>query len=175
MQITNKAAEMAAATAAIKTVRPFMSKQQMAVMAEGLRDIEGSSFMESFVKMAGVIEAMPKTYEQDGKGGQAVAHLRIVKLRPEHAGRIEQLDSPADGKPLVLPGHTRPIGHLSAATARHAVDKRGFARIGDADNHHAQRAARHPFFQIGLDFIPQQFAHRISIIVQPAPGTAIHR
>ncbi|MDH0364872.1 DUF2958 domain-containing protein [Comamonas aquatica] len=75
MQITNKAAEMAAATAAIKTVRPFMSKQQMAVMAEGLRDIEGSSFMESFVKMAGVIEAMPKTYEQDGKGGQAVAHL----------------------------------------------------------------------------------------------------
>ena len=70
MQITNKAAEMAAATAAIKTVRPFMSKQQMAVMAEGLRDIEGSSFMESFVKMAGVIEAMPKTYEQDGKGGR---------------------------------------------------------------------------------------------------------
>ncbi|KGG84413.1 hypothetical protein P245_24380 [Comamonas thiooxydans] len=75
MQITNKAAEMAAATTAIKAVRPFMSRQQMAVMAAGLRDSEGSSFMESFVKMAGVIEAMPKTYEQSDKGGQAVAHL----------------------------------------------------------------------------------------------------
>ncbi|MEN2388514.1 hypothetical protein [Comamonas sp. A7-5] len=75
MQITNKAAEMAAATTAIKAVRPFMSRQQMAVMAAGLRDSEGSSFMESFVKMAGVIEAMPKTYEQGDKGGQAVAYL----------------------------------------------------------------------------------------------------
>ena len=75
MQITNKAAEMAAATAAIKTVRPFMSRQQMAVMAAGLREEEASSFMESFVKMAGVIEAMPKTYEQSDKGGDAVAHL----------------------------------------------------------------------------------------------------
>lgn len=75
MQITNKAAAMAEAAAAVKTVRPFMSKHQMAIMADGLRGKNGSTFMASLVKVAGAIEAMPVTYDQADMGSQSVAHL----------------------------------------------------------------------------------------------------
>ncbi len=65
----------AQATAAAPIVRPFLSHGQMSVMIDACRGEEREFFMRKFIDLAQQIEVMPKTYEQDGKGDQATAHL----------------------------------------------------------------------------------------------------
>lgn len=62
-------------TAAIPLVRPFLSRSQLAAMLEGCRGEEQEFFMTMFVSLSERIAGMPKTYEQDGLGLQAVVHL----------------------------------------------------------------------------------------------------
>lgn len=62
-------------TAAMPRVRPFLSRSQLAAMAEGCRGEEKEFFMTMFVSLSERIAGMPKTYEQDGLGLQAVVHL----------------------------------------------------------------------------------------------------
>ncbi len=64
---------------AVKTVKHFVSPTQLSIMGDGCRGEEGSWFRDKFVSLAEEIKAMPKTYEQDGKGDQAVAHLHYFK------------------------------------------------------------------------------------------------
>ena len=66
--------KMQAAIAA-PVIRPFLSRVQLAVMADACRGEEGTLFLQKFIDLAQQIDAMPKTYEQDGKGDQATAHL----------------------------------------------------------------------------------------------------
>lgn len=47
----------------------------MLVMVDACRGEEGDFFRQMFIDMAHRIELMPKTYEQDGMGEQAVVHL----------------------------------------------------------------------------------------------------
>lgn len=63
------------ATKAIPVVKPFLSCAQMAVMSDCCRGEEKAFFQQKFVDMAFVIENMAKTYEQDGKGDQALVYL----------------------------------------------------------------------------------------------------
>jgi hypothetical protein len=56
-------------------LRQFIGKQQLAVMREACKGEERAWFVTRMVGLAALIHAMPKTYEQDGKGDQAVAHL----------------------------------------------------------------------------------------------------
>jgi hypothetical protein len=62
-------------TAAIQQVRPFLSRNQLAAMIEGCRGEEQEFFMTMFISLSERIAGMPKTYEQDGLGLQAVVHL----------------------------------------------------------------------------------------------------
>lgn len=71
MQISLK---MQAATAA-PSIRPFLSRSQLAAMADACRGEEKEFFMQKFVDLAQQIETMPKTYEQRPMGDQAIAHL----------------------------------------------------------------------------------------------------
>lgn len=66
---------MMQAALAVPTVRPFLSRVQLAVMSEAARGEEGPFFLQKFIDLAEQIATMPKTYEQDGKGDQATAHL----------------------------------------------------------------------------------------------------
>ncbi len=63
------------AALAVPTVRPFLSRVQLAVMSEAARGEDGPFFLQKFIDLAQQIATMPKTYEQDGKGDQATAHL----------------------------------------------------------------------------------------------------
>ena len=60
---------------AVADLRPFMSAPQLAVMLRNARGEEGDWFVARMVELAALILAMPKTYEQDGKGDEATAHL----------------------------------------------------------------------------------------------------
>lgn len=72
--ITNYTLKMQV-TAAIPRVRPFLSRSQLATMLEGCRGEEQEFFMTMFVSLSERIAGMPKTYEPDGLGLQAIVHL----------------------------------------------------------------------------------------------------
>lgn len=60
---------------AIQTLRPFIGPSQLYVVAENCGGEERQYFYDKLVELAGTVESMPKTYEQDGKGDDAVAYL----------------------------------------------------------------------------------------------------
>ena len=60
---------------AIKILQKFASFPQLHTMAHGCYSEEGEFFVEKLLELADRIKSMPKTYEQDGKGDDAVVHL----------------------------------------------------------------------------------------------------
>lgn len=63
------------AAAAAHVVAPFMSVTQLRVMGDACRGPERQFFIQKFIDLAELVEAMPKTYEQDGKGADALVTL----------------------------------------------------------------------------------------------------
>jgi len=59
----------------VKVVRQFVSPAQLAAMAEGVRREERDHFLDKFEEIANTINTMAKTYEQDGKGDDAIVYL----------------------------------------------------------------------------------------------------
>ena len=56
-------------------LRQFINPNQLNVIGNLCRGEEGEWFMAKLVSLANLIEAMPETYEQDGKGDQAQIFL----------------------------------------------------------------------------------------------------
>jgi hypothetical protein len=57
------------------TLRPFIGRRQMRVIIDLMAGEEGEWFHGKMIELAAQIEAMPQTYQQDGLGDQAIAHL----------------------------------------------------------------------------------------------------
>ena len=57
----------------------WMSEGQNKAVIAGLMGEEWKFFADKMKELAGVIAAMPKTYDQDGKGDEAVAHLHYFR------------------------------------------------------------------------------------------------
>ncbi len=64
---------------AIQKLRRFAPSSQIDALYEGIRGEEGEFFKAKIFEMSKLISAMPKTYEQEGKGDQAVVHLHYFK------------------------------------------------------------------------------------------------
>jgi hypothetical protein len=60
---------------ALATLRGFIGKSQLSAVGDCCRGEEKQFFFDKMVELAGIVESMPKTYEQEGLGDQAVAHL----------------------------------------------------------------------------------------------------
>lgn len=60
---------------ALRFLQGFMSQAQLAAIAAGMRGEERQHFFNKAVEMERLIRMMPKTYEQDGAGFEAIAHL----------------------------------------------------------------------------------------------------
>ena len=63
------------ATDAAQRVKPFLSRMQFFTMVELCQGEDGNHFLKTFIDLAQCIDTMPKTYEQDGLGEKALAHL----------------------------------------------------------------------------------------------------
>jgi hypothetical protein len=61
--------------AAIKYLSPFLSGAQRRTVKDAMKGEEGNWFVAKMIELAERIKTMPKTYDQDGKGDQAVAYL----------------------------------------------------------------------------------------------------
>lgn len=59
----------------IDTVKPFLSKVQLQIMADCCRGQEGEFYKAKFIEVATTIRDMPATYDQESLGEQAVVHL----------------------------------------------------------------------------------------------------
>jgi len=64
---------------AIKIIRGFMPANELKVMVDNMRKEEKQFFFNKSVEIAEIIKNMPVTYEQDGKGKNAVAYLHYFK------------------------------------------------------------------------------------------------
>jgi len=60
---------------ALRFLQGFMPQAQLAAIAAGMLGEERQHFFNKVVEMERLIRTMPKTYEQDGAGDEAIAHL----------------------------------------------------------------------------------------------------
>ena len=60
-------------------LRQFMPQSELACLRESCHGEEKQFFIVRMVELAALIYSMPKTYEQDGKGDQAIAYLHYFK------------------------------------------------------------------------------------------------
>ena len=60
---------------ALRFLQGYMSQSQLAAIAAGMRGEERQHFFNKAVETERLIQTMPKTYEQDGAGVEAIAHL----------------------------------------------------------------------------------------------------
>jgi len=59
---------------AIATITPFMPRSELFILRSSLIGEERAAFIAKFDEIATVINTMPKTYEQDGKGDNAIVY-----------------------------------------------------------------------------------------------------
>jgi len=59
----------------VEYLKEFMPASQLASMLENCKGEESAYFIEKINEMSQLIQEMPVTYEQDGKGDQAIASL----------------------------------------------------------------------------------------------------
>lgn len=52
---------------------------ELQAIGDGCRSEEKQFFFDKIVEMAGIISTMPKTYEQDGKGNEAIVYLHYFR------------------------------------------------------------------------------------------------
>jgi hypothetical protein len=60
---------------ALTTLRRFVGPAQISVLGDACRGEEREWFKQKMVELAAQFDAMPKTYEQEGKGDEAIVHL----------------------------------------------------------------------------------------------------
>lgn len=83
-------------TTPINVLCHFMGHSQRASVKAGLRGEERAYFAQTLAQLAATISAMPQTYEQDGKGDDAVVHLHYFFRGADWF--ITEKDSDPDGE-----------------------------------------------------------------------------
>lgn len=103
---------------AVELCREFMPLAQYKTMRAGLRGEESKYFADKFFEMAKRINEMPITYEQDGKGDQAIAYLHYFGGAMDFY--ITEKDAGSEDEPgqhqafgLANHGHGAELGYIS--------------------------------------------------------------
>jgi hypothetical protein len=106
---------------ATRDLRPFVPAHQLRTLLRMARESEEREFfITRMVEMAALVAAMPKTYEQDGKGDEAMAHLHYFS--PSGDWWITEKDIDTDGEGQIqafgmatINGCTPELGYISIA------------------------------------------------------------
>lgn len=107
------------AVTALHTLRRFIGNIQLSVIGDGCRGEEKQYFFDKLVEMAGVVTRMPKTYETDGEGDNAVAYLHYFSSNCDWF--ITEKDEDSDGEGQIQAfgladlGYGGELGYISIA------------------------------------------------------------
>lgn len=103
------------AATALHSLRGFIGKSQLHAIGQGCWGGERQYFYDKLVEMAGIVTRMPRTYEQDGLGDRAIAHLHYFKGSCDWY--ITEKDSEPDGQHqafgLANLGYGGELGYIS--------------------------------------------------------------
>ena len=94
MESRQKPASISDAIAALKKLDGFIPVQQRRALGDLMRGEERQFFFDKLVEMANIVETMPKTYEQDGKGDEAIVYLHYFSASQDWY--ITEKDSEAE-------------------------------------------------------------------------------
>ncbi len=101
---------------AINTLAPFIGTAQTWALVNGCKGEEKEFFKGKILEMAEIIEAMPKSYETDGQGKEAVAILHY--FTGSWDWYITEKDVDSDGKGQIqafgmVDGYECEMGYIS--------------------------------------------------------------
>jgi hypothetical protein len=104
---------------ALKTLRGFIGDSQLRVIRDGCRSEEKQYFFDKLVEMAGIVTRMPKTYDTNGRGDNAVAYLHYFSSSCDWF--ITEKDEDSDGEGQIQAygladlGYGGELGYISIA------------------------------------------------------------
>lgn len=77
-------------------LKNFMPESERFALACGLRGEEGWHFVDQIIQTTILIQDMPKTYDQDGKGMEAIAYLHYFRGGMDWYITEKDMGDPAD-------------------------------------------------------------------------------
>ncbi len=83
---------------AASQLREFINPGQLRTVLGLCAGEEGQWFIDKLVELAGIVESMPTTYEQEGKGEEAIAYLHYFD-GGQASWYITEKDAEAPGSP----------------------------------------------------------------------------
>lgn len=75
----NKPSTLSDAKNMLPILKRFIGDAQLSVMLSSAKGEEGQFFIDKLIEVANTVSTMPKTYEQDGKGDEAIVYLHYFK------------------------------------------------------------------------------------------------
>src|SRR5690348_7180223 len=107
------------AITALQTLRGFIGNIQLRVIGDGCRGEEKQYFFDKLVEMANIVTRMPKTYETDGEGDNAVVYLHYFSSSCDWFITEKDVDSDGEGQiqafGLADLGYGGELGYISIA------------------------------------------------------------
>jgi len=77
------------ATYSLERLQDFINPEQLTSMVDHCEGEDGLFYVHKMMELANIIDTMPKTYDQDGLGDQAVAYLHYF-IQGQHFYITEQ-------------------------------------------------------------------------------------
>lgn len=100
----------------VKTLRPFIGESQLRTIADGCRGEERDFFFDKLREYADRVSAMPKPYEQESKGDQAIVHLHYFKGSCDfHITERDSSEEQLQAFGLADLGYGAELGYISIA------------------------------------------------------------
>jgi len=98
IQLNTDGNTKADAVKAIQTLRGFIGVNQLSAVGTAMRGEEKQFFFDMMVNLAGLVTTMPKTYEQDGKGDQAIVYLHYFINNMDWYITEKDIDTDGEGQ-----------------------------------------------------------------------------
>ena len=97
------------AIAALKDLRGFIGKAQLEALGHAMRGEEKQWFFDKLVELAATTRSMPRTYDTDGQGDQALARLHYFTSGADW--HVTERDVDTDGLGQVQAFGMADLGH----------------------------------------------------------------
>ena len=187
----------------LKKLTGFIGGSQLAAVKTGLRGEEGEWFMHKMEELAGIVEKMPVTYGQDGKGDDAIVYLHY--FTGPYDGYLtekdmEEPENPAEAQwqaygrvhwaqnsghlsqgyiclPEIFKSHAELDFHFTPCTGREIKAKHGVEcepSAGSADLQSAPEPEPFPITLIGDPDHPEKQAQAIGRFTRQIPGWSLN-